>query len=171
MDVIRYLVDELSREAERSRRVLAAIPDGRGDWKPHERSMGFGYLANLVATMPSWIGMMLTQDELDVAPVNGPSIKVDPDATGQALLTVLEQATREARSALEASTEPHLHSRWTLRAHGQVVQQASRVSMIQDTLNHWAHHRGQMTVYLRLLGVPVPALYGPSADDRSFGPQ
>jgi uncharacterized damage-inducible protein DinB len=171
MELKRFLLDEFSREAERSRRALAEMPDGRGGWKPHEKSMTFGYLANLVAVIPTWIAMQLTRDELDVAPVDGPSVKTDPDAPRQALLDELDKSALEARSALEATSDAHLQTTWTLKARGHVVQQASRAAMIQDTLNHWAHHRGQMSVYLRLMGSTVPALYGPSADDRSFGPQ
>ncbi len=170
MELNRFLLEEFEREAERSRAALEHVPSGRDDWKPHDKSMAFGYLTNLVATMPSWIGMQLLRDELDVAPVDGPSVTVDRTATSAGLLETLSKSVAEARQALIDTTDAHLATPWQLKARGQVVAEAARSLMIQDTLNHWAHHRGQMTVYLRLLGAKIPALYGPSADDRSFGP-
>ncbi len=83
-------------------------------------------------------------------------------------MKALDEAAAEARSALEKTTDEHLDTKWKLLARGQVVWEAPRHEMIQDTINHWAHHRGQMTVYLRLMGAKVPALYGPSADEQSF---
>ena len=88
--------------------------------------------------------------------------------TSAALIQALDQTAADARKALEKATDDHLKTTWRLKARGTVVQEAPRYEMIQDTLNHWAHHRGQMTVYLRLMGAKVPALYGPSADEQSF---
>ena len=168
MKLTEMLLDDLNREAERSRRALEQVPDGRYDWKPHERSMIFGYLANLVATMPSWIAMTVTRDELDLAPADGPTIERARNDTSGALRKALDEAAAGARAALEQTTEEHLLTPWRLLARGQVVWEGPRHEMIRDTINHWAHHRGQMTVYLRLLGAKVPALYGPSADDKQF---
>ncbi len=170
MELKRFLLEELEREAERSRAALEHVPSARDDWKPHDTSMAFGYLANLVATMPSWIGMQLLRDELDIAPIDGPTVTMDRDTTSAHLLETLRTHVAEARQALVQTTDGHLAMPWRLKARGEVVAEAARSLMIQDTLNHWAHHRGQMTVYLRLLEAKVPALYGPSADDRSFGP-
>lgn len=170
MELNRFLLEVFEREAVRSRVALEPVPSGRDDWKPHEKSMEFGYLANLVATIPTWIGMQLMRDELDIAPVDGPTIAMDRTATSAGLLEALSKNVAEARHALIQTTDSHLAKPWRLKAQGQVVAEAARSLMIQDTLNHWAHHRGQLTVYLRLLGAKVPALYGPSADDRSFGP-
>jgi uncharacterized damage-inducible protein DinB len=129
--------------------------------------MAFGYLAYMVATIPSWIGMILQKDELDVAPVSG-GTRITPPATSAEYLAALDQAAEEARIALGAATDEHLATSWRLLAAGQVVVRSSRREMIQDTLSHWSHHRGQMTVYLRLMGARVPALFGPSADDPRF---
>jgi uncharacterized damage-inducible protein DinB len=159
---------ELDREVERSRRALQEVPAGKYDWKPHDRSMAFGYLADMVATIPNWIAMEVTQDELDVAPANGPSTKPERRETSGALLQALDKAAAGARAALEGTTDEHLMTPWRLLARGQVAIEMARHSMIRDTINHWAHHRGQMTVYLRLMGAKVPALYGPSADDKRF---
>jgi len=169
MDITEFLAAELAREVERSRRALAGVPEGKYDWKPHDRSMIFGYLSGMVATIPSWIAMQVTKDELDIAPVSGAStFQMGQHKTSEALLQALDASAAEARSALSGTTEAHLKTTWRLKARGEVVAEAPRFEMIQDTLNHWAHHRGQMTVYLRLMGAPVPAIYGPSADDRSF---
>jgi uncharacterized damage-inducible protein DinB len=168
MKLSEMLLAELDREVERSRRALEQVPDGKYDWKPHEKSMIFGYLAEMVATIPSWIAMEITQDELDVAPEDGSKMKQAPNETSGALLKALDKAAADARLALQQTTEEHLLTSWRLLARGQVVIEAARHIMIQDTFNHWAHHRGQMTVYLRLMGAKVPALYGPSADDNRF---
>ena len=169
MKLNEFLLAELNREADRSRRALEQVPDGKYEWKPHEKSMMFGYLAELVATMPSWIAMQVAKNDLDVAPADGSTMKQEPKKTSAALVQGLEKSAADARAALEKTTDEHLSTNWQLKARGNVVQQGARYAMIQDTLNHWAHHRGQMTVYLRLMGAKVPALYGPSADDKSFG--
>ena len=160
---------ELDREVERSRRALEQAPEGKYDWKPHEKSMIFGYLANMVATIPMWIMMEINQDELDVAPAKCES-KMEQKRldTSAELVEALDKTAAGARSAFEQTTDEHLMTSWRLLARGNVVMEAPRYEMIQDTMLHWAHHRGQMTVYLRLMGAKVPAIYGPSADDNSF---
>ena len=168
MKLTEFFLSEMDREVERSRRALEQVPEGKYDWKPHEKSMIFGYLADMVATIPMWITMEIKQDELDVAPERDSRTKQAPKETSEALLQALDEAAAGARSALEQTTDEHLMTSWRLLARGQVVMEAPRHVMIQDTINHWAHHRGQMTVYLRLLGAKVPALYGPSADDKAF---
>ena len=168
MKLNEFLLAELDREVDRSRRALEQVPEGKYDWKPHDKSMAFGYLSDMVATIPSWIVMEVTKNELDVAPAQGPSMKPEPKKTSAALIQALDKSAADAREALEKTTDEHLNTTWQLKARGAVVQEAPRYQMIQDTINHWAHHRGQMTVYLRLMGARVPALYGPSADDKSF---
>jgi len=168
MKLTEFLLAELDREVERSRRALEQVPEGKYDWKPHEKSMIFGYLANMVATIPAWIAMEVNQEELDVAPAEGSNMEQKRLDTSDELLQALDKAAADARSALEQTTEEHLMTSWRLLARGQVVMELPRYVFIQDTINHWAHHRGQMTVYLRLLGAKVPALYGPSADDNQF---
>ena len=168
MKLTELFLGEFDREVERSRRALEQVPEGKYEWKPHEKSMIFGYLSDMIATMPTWIAMAITKDELDVAPAEGSSVKPEPMNTSDALLKALEKSAAEARSALEKTTEEHLMTSWRLLARGQVVMETQRYVVIQDTMNHWAHHRGQMTVYLRLMGAKVPALYGPSADDNRF---
>src|SRR5436190_15900192 len=168
MDLKDFLLAELNREVERSRAALEQVPEGKSDWKPHERSMAFGYLANMVATIPMWITMQITQDELDIAPKDGPKFEMKPHNTGAEYVEALDQAAAGAREAFANSSDEHLKSNWQLKAGGNVVMEAPRYEMIQDSLLHLAHHRGQMTVYLRLMGAKVPAIYGPSADDQEF---
>jgi uncharacterized damage-inducible protein DinB len=168
MKLTEFFLAELDREVERSRRAVEQVPEGKYDWKPHEKSMIFGYLSDMVATMPSWIAMAITRDELDVAPTDGSTMKQEPKKTSAALVAALDKSAADARSALEKTTDEFLMTSWRLLARGDVVMEAQRQVVIQDTFNHWAHHRGQMTVYLRLIGAKVPALYGPSADDNRF---
>jgi uncharacterized damage-inducible protein DinB len=159
----------LEREVAISRRVLERVPEGRPDWKPHDKSMPLGYLATLVATMPEWVAMMIRQDSLDLKPPGGGGFKPPATETNRALLAAHDDAVAKAREALRSTSDQHLMTRWQLLVAGDVVAEDTRQMMIADTFTHQAHHRGQLTVYLRLNGAPVPAVYGPSADDRSFG--
>lgn len=168
MKLTELLLDELEREAELSKRALELVPSGKADWKPHEKSMVFGYLADMVANIPSWVSMIVTQPELDIAPPEGSQQKREPMNDSGAFVAALDTAMAGARKALQATTDDHLMTNWRLLAGGQPVIETSRYIMIRDTINHWVHHRGQMTVYLRLMGAKVPALYGPSADDQRF---
>ena len=168
MKLTEYFLSELNREVERSKRALEEVPEGKYEWKPHDKSMIFGYLADMVATMPMWLAMAITMDELDIAPKEGSGMKQSKKETREALLKGLEEAASSARSALQNTSDEHLMTSWKLLAGGKVVMEQPRYEVIQDTINHWSHHRGQMTVYLRLMGAKVPALYGPSADDSRF---
>jgi uncharacterized damage-inducible protein DinB len=168
MRLTELFLEELEREADRSKRALQEVPSGRYDWKPHEKSMTFGYLADMVATMPRWVAMQIAQNELDVAPAEGGQMKPTRKETSEELVQALDESAAAARAAFQKTTEDHLMTPWRLLARGQVVMEAPRHTMIRETINHWAHHRGQMTVYLRLMGARVPALYGPSADDKAF---
>lgn len=168
MKLTEFFREELDREVERSRKALEQVPEGKFEWKPHERSMGFGYLANMVATMPTWLTMEINLNELDVAPAEGQSTRKPPQETSANLLKALDEAAAEARDALAKTTDEHLETTWKLLARGNVVWEGTRSEIIQDTISHWSHHRGQMTVYLRLMGAKVPAIFGPSADDQSF---
>ena len=162
-----FLAD-LDREAARSRRALEQVPEGCYDWKPHEKSMNFGYLAELVATMPSWVAMGITQDQLDLNPPGGSTFKRPSLKSSGELIAEHDKAVASAQSALAGTTDEKLLTPWRLLVGGKVVMETPRYVMIRDTIAHLAHHRGQMTVYLRLLGATVPALYGPSADDKRF---
>jgi uncharacterized damage-inducible protein DinB len=130
--------------------------------------MSFGYLAELVARIPSWVAYAIKQDELDLAPPQGAQQPRTPLNTREELIKELESSVAQAKAALQNTTDDFLTSSWRLLVGGKVVMDLPRHIVIRDALNHMAHHRGQMTVYLRLLGATVPALYGPSADDQRF---
>jgi uncharacterized damage-inducible protein DinB len=169
MKMTEWFLAELESEAAKSRRMLEQVPSNKREWKPHERSMELGYLSDLVANIPSWVGMAITLDELDIAPKDGPKYKPAPLNTGAEFIGALDKAVAQAREALENTTDTHLATSWRLLAGGQLAFEQPRYQVIRDTFLHSAHHRGQMTVYLRLLGSKVPSVYGPTADDRSFG--
>ena len=167
MTLIEQFLAEIDREVPRTRRVLEAVPHGRDDWKPHEKSMSLAQLAGLVASMPSWVSLIVDQDELDLTPPPGGGQYQQP-AMSQ-LASALEGYAAKARQSLTATDDEFLlTTKWSLRAGGQVVMSEPRHVVLRDTINHLAHHRGQLTVYLRLLDAPVPAVYGPSADDARF---
>ena len=169
MTLTEWFLAELESEAAKSRRVLEEVPSGKRAWKPHERSMELGYLSELIANIPSWVGMAITLDELDIAPKDGPAHKPAPLNTSAELVAALDKAAAQAREALQGTTDAHLDTPWRLLAAGQLAFEMPRRQVIRDTFLHSAHHRGQMTVYLRLLGAKVPSVYGPTADDKSFG--
>ncbi len=162
-------VSQLDAEAKRTRRALERVPEGRDDWKPHEKSMPLGRLAMLVARMPSWVSMIVRQDSLDLNPPGGGS-NVDQRVlrTPAELVKALDDGVADARAALTAASEENLMKPWRLLVSGRTVSEDPRHVVLRDTFAHLAHHRGQLTVYLRLNDVPVPAIYGPSADDTRF---
>lgn len=169
MKLTELLIADLDRETPITKRALEAVPAGRDDWKPHAKSMPLGRLAGLVAMMPSWLTMMVAQDEFDVAPATPPaggsqfSMPSHKD-----LAATVEKGFAGARKALEGTTDDHLLKPWRLKARGSVVAEGTRLTMMRDALMHLSHHRGQLTVYLRLNDVPVPTIYGPTADDPRF---
>lgn len=159
---------ELKSEAVGTRKALERVPEGQNDWRPHPKSMPLGYLASLVATMPEWIDYMINQDELDFAPASGDSSAKPKEWTRRSeLLSKLDEAVAKATAALTSTTDEHLLTTWRLKAGGHLISEDPRyINVPHGVLNHWTHHRGQLTVYLRLNEATVPALYGPSADER-----
>ena len=166
MTMAETFLADMEREIPASRRVLERVPDGHFDWKPHEKSMPMGYLAMMVAMMPEWLGMVINMDELDIAPKGGSSYNPPPMKTAGELVRGLEAAAEKGRAALRGTNDAHLRTHWKLLSGGQVMQDTPRHVQIRDgVLNHWVHHRGQLTVYLRLAGAKVPWIYGPSGDE------
>jgi len=168
MKMTEQFVAQLDAEAPRTRRALEHFPRGHDDWKPHDKSMPLGRLAMLVAQMPSWISLIINKDELDIAPTGGSNIDQTPLRTPQALVEAHDKGVADARAALAKTTEDHLMKPWRLLAKVHVVNESPRHVVLRDTFMHLSHHRGQLTVYLRLNDAKVPAIYGPSADDTSF---
>jgi uncharacterized damage-inducible protein DinB len=161
-----FFLAQLDREAASTRKTIERVPEGKNNFKPHERSMELGYLAALVAGMPGWIGFMIERDELNLDQPDSEGFRTKALATKAELLASLESGVAAARKALEGTTDEHLMTPWAFKMGGRTVSENPRHIMIADAVfSHLAHHRGQLTVYLRLAESKVPALYGPSADE------
>ena len=154
---------ELEMEAIASRKCLVNIPELKFDFKPHPTSMAMGYLALLVAEIPKWITIMIKDAEIDFASYSHKKIK-----TSKELVAHFDENLQSAQEALENATEADLEKTFSLKAHGQLLFSAKNMDYIGPTLNHWVHHRGQLTVYMRICEIPVPSVYGPSADDKNY---
>jgi uncharacterized damage-inducible protein DinB len=160
------LLPELDQEVANTRRALERIPDGAFSYKPHDKSFSMMELANHLARIPGWGSATLTTDSMDLDPEKGEFVPPDPAETVQAVLEVFDEGARGLRAALEAASDEELMKPWTLTSGDQVFFTMPRIAVIRGMiLNHMIHHRGQLTVYLRLNDLPVPALYGPSADE------
>ncbi len=167
-----FFLDQLGTEAAASRKAVERVPTGRPGWKtwkPHEKSMEMGYLANVVATMPGWIDLVIRRDELDIAAKGAEGLGTMEPSTAEELAAACDAATAKARDALSGTTDEFLMTKWKLLAGGRVVDEPVRWRAIRDVFTHMAHHRGQLTVYLRLNDAKVPSIYGPSADEKTFG--
>jgi uncharacterized damage-inducible protein DinB len=166
MSIGQSLLPEFDQEMQNTRKVLERLPDVKWTWKPDDKSGTVGWYAQHVATLPGWTTMTLNTSEFDYAPVGGSSWeppKVDNRADA---LKVFDKEVGEARTALSKVSDTDLMTNWTLLAGGKEIFTMPRVAVLRTVvMNHLIHHRGQMTVYLRLLGVPVPGLYGPSGDE------
>ena len=168
MKLTEFFAAQLEREAALSKKALQRVPDGKADWKPHEKSMPLGYLSTLVACMPDWIAMTIDRDELDLKPPSGQGYKPPATDTNAKLLAAHDECVGRGIAALRKTTDEFLATPWKLLVGGQVVMEDPRYKVIADTFTHLAHHRGQLTVYLRLNDVAVPSIYGPTADDKTF---
>jgi uncharacterized damage-inducible protein DinB len=167
LSIRQFFLDKLGREATLVRKTLERVPEGKNDFKPHERSMERGYLASLVAGILGWIPLMIERDELNIDDPSNGGLRAQSDPTLAAMLAQLDEGLAAARNALEGTTEEHLMKPWAFKMGGRAIQEQPRHIMIADAVfSHLAHHRGQLTVYLRLADATVPALYGPSADER-----
>ena len=156
---------ELEKEAIATRKMLAAVPDGKWDWKPHPKSMNMLQLTTHIAELPTWIGMVLNTNELDFA---GMDYKPTPVKDTAALLQLFEKSLEDARTQLANGKEDTLDQPWTMRNGEQVYSTDPKADVIRMSLSQIIHHRAQLGVFLRLLDVPIPGSYGPSADDPSF---
>jgi uncharacterized damage-inducible protein DinB len=166
LSLSQLFLDKLDREAILIRKTLERVPEGRNDFKPHERSMALGYLASLVAGIVGWIPLMIERDELNLDDPSSEGFRTKPLASRVELLAALDSALVAARQSLTGTSNEHLLAPWAFKMGGRTIQEQPRHIMISDAVfSHLAHHRGQLTVYLRLAESSVPALYGPSADE------
>lgn len=154
-------VAEFDQEMTSTRRLLERVPSDRASWKPHPKSFPLGHLAQLVARMPGWIANAVRETSLDLATARGYSFE-----PSEALLEEFDENVREARAALSASKDADYGVEWSLTHGDRVLWAAPRGQVVRSHMNHLIHHRGQLTVYLRLNDVPLPMLYGPTADER-----
>lgn len=154
-------IAEFDQEMAATRRLLERVPADRGPWRPHEKSFPLGHLAQLVARMPGWIARTLREPHIDLA--GGGGYSFEPT---ESLVATFDANVREAREALAAVDGDRLEEPWSLRMGPQAIFTAPRGPVARQHLNHLIHHRGQLTVYLRLVDVPLPSVYGPTADER-----
>lgn len=154
---------ELNAEYKATRLCLERVPESLYEYKPHPKSMNLGYLTLLVAEIPLWIKHMIIDSEIDFVTFKHAS----PKTTAE-LIAHFEDNMKGAKEALQGISDEQLEKPFSLKSNGQLLYTSKKLIDIGTTLNHWVHHRGQLTVYMRLNDIPVPSIYGPSADDRSF---
>lgn len=154
---------ELQAEYTATKKCLEKIPEGVYHFKPHPKSMEMGYLALLVAEIPLWIVHIIKEGVIDFATYGRFQL-----STSDALLQHFEESFKGAVQALQQITDDQLEDNFTLQNNGQQLMSTPKKESIGSSINHWVHHRGQLTVYMRLNDIPVPSIYGPSADERTF---
>ena len=165
MPIVDALLPEFDHEMTTTRKVLERVPADRFDWKPHAKSFSLGALATHVAALPTWGAEALTRSEFDIADSQPPT--APPSKT--ALMAAFDKSVTTTRSALAGKTDAEFMATWTLTRGGKAIFSMPKANVLRSfVLNHLIHHRGQLSVYLRLLDVPVPSIYGPSADEPSF---
>lgn len=160
MTIAEALLPEFDQEMATSRRVLERVPTDKATWKPHPKSFSLAHLAQLVATMPGWIARTLKETEIDLS--RGPGYSVE---TTETLLGRFDALVREAREALLAAKDADFAVDWSLKHGPNVLLTLPRGVAVRQHINHHVHHRAQLGLYLRLLDIPVPQMYGPTADE------
>jgi uncharacterized damage-inducible protein DinB len=167
MSIAETLLPEFDHEMANTRQLLQVVPAADAAWRPHPRSYSLGDLAAHIARLPLWGRMVLQQPELDLGSPANASIARAPFTTVPELLEQFDRNVREARSALASTSDGAMGTTWTLKNRGTTVFSMPRAAVLRGfVLSHMIHHRGQLSVYLRLRDVPLPALYGPTADTR-----
>ena len=170
MSIAEALLPKFDQEMARTRKILEAVPTDKFDWKPHEKSMALGRLANHLTELPGWSEALLVQNEFDVAPTNEGEQQSPPtfDTTTE-LLEAFDTNVAKTREVIAATSDEQMMAPWSLKSGGETLFTAPRIGIVETfMIHHIIHHRGQMTVYLRLCDCPVPQTYGPSADYPEF---
>lgn len=169
MALSQTLLPEFDHEMANTRKTLERVPDDKFDWKPHEKSFSMGRLANHLAFLPTWTVASLNQTSIDINPVGEPPPRPPEAKTAKELLDMFDAAVSAAREAIAGASDETLFVPWTLMSGGKTVFTMPRIAVLRGfVMNHSIHHRAQLGVYLRLNDIPVPSIYGPSADEGSF---
>lgn len=166
MSLSKTVAAELKQEAATTRKMLERLPASEFDWKPHEKSMSLGRLATHVVEMTGWVGETIKKDQIDFAA--GDYVPAEVKTTEE-LVALFDKTMASCLDSLNEASDEHFMQPWTLRNGEQVYFTMPRIAVIRGMcLNHLVHHRGQLSVYMRLRDIPVPAMYGPSADEKTF---
>jgi uncharacterized damage-inducible protein DinB len=166
MTISSSLLPEFDHEMATTRRILERVPEAEFSWKPHEKSMTLGQLAGHVANLPFWCSTTLQTTDLDLDSL-GDRIALAPPVSREALLRDFDERVTTARAAMAQATDAEMLAVWTLKKGGHEIFSMPRVSAVRSfVMNHLIHHRGQLSVYLRLKDVPLPPIYGPTADEQ-----
>ena len=160
MTISETFLPEFDQEMTTTRRLLERVPSEKGSWKPHPKSFALGHLAQLIAWMPGWITNALQETGLDLG--QAPPYTFE---TTETLLAMFDRNVSEARQALAAAQDSDYGVEWSLTHGGRALFSAPRVVIVRQNISHLVHHRGQLSVYLRLIDVPIPSIYGPTADE------
>ena len=169
MSISQTLLPEFDHEMAGVRRSIERVPDEKLGWKPHEKSMTMGRLATHLAEIPTWAVHTVDQDILDLAPPGAPPYQPPTVGTCEEVLALFDKNVAAARAAIARSSDEHLLKPWSLLMSGQTILTMPRIGVLRSfVMNHSIHHRAQLGVFLRLNDIPVPAIYGPSADERTM---
>jgi uncharacterized damage-inducible protein DinB len=163
MSIAETLLPEFEQEMTSTRRLLERVPSDKGTWKPHPKSFALGHLAQLVSWMPGWIANALRETEMNLAGVAGYSFEIT-----DTLLALFDKNVGDARAALKAAKDAAFAGIWALKRGDHVLFSAPRAVVVRNHISHLIHHRAQLTVYLRLIDVPIPPIYGPTADEKAW---
>jgi uncharacterized damage-inducible protein DinB len=165
MSISQSLLPEFDQEMENTRKMLASVPDGKWDWKPHEKSMSLGRLSGHIAELPSWGVTAMEKELFELNPGEYKAYVADSPA---ALVETFEKHRAKVREAIASASDEAFHKIWTMKFGGRTVMSLPRVAVIRSMfMNHLIHHRAQLSVYLRLLDIEFPGMYGPTADEPS----
>jgi len=163
------ILPEFDFEMSATRKTLERVPEGKPDWKPHDKSMKLGRLAGHLAELPTWVAATLNQDSLDLMPPGAPPRTPAEMTSRKQLLEGFDKNVAAARAAIAAASDEQFMQPWSLLKGGQKIMTLPRIAVVRSfVLNHSIHHRAQLGVYLRLNDIPVPSIYGPSADEGAF---
>jgi uncharacterized damage-inducible protein DinB len=169
MGLSKALLPEFDHEMANTRKTLERVPDDKFGWKPHEKSYSMGSLATHIAFLPTWAALGIKDDSIDIAPPGQPPLRNPELKSREELLATFDKSAAAAREAIASADDEHLFKNWTLLHGGKTVLSMPRAAMLRSfVISHIIHHRAQLGVYLRLNDIPVPSIYGPSADEGAF---